>query len=87
MAVMFGQMCEFDASREDWTQYSERLSHYFGANSITDAARKKSILLTVVGLATYKQLRGLVSLAKVDARHTRNWWRCYRPSTVQNHPR
>ena len=63
---MFGQMCEFDASREDWTQYSERLSHYFTANGITDAARKKAILLTVVGPATYKQLRSLVSLAKVD---------------------
>ena len=44
MAVMFGQTCEFDARREDWTQYSERLSHYFAANGITDAARKKSIL-------------------------------------------
>ena len=52
VAVMFWQMCEFDASREDWTQYSERLSHYFTANGITDAARKKVILLTVVEPAT-----------------------------------
>ena len=52
---MFEQMCEFDASGEDWAQFSERLSHYFGANGVTDAARKKSILLTVVGPATYKQ--------------------------------
>ena len=61
---MFGQMCEFDASRLDWTQYSERLSHCFGANGITDAARKKTIPLTVVG--TVKQLCSLVSPAKMD---------------------
>ena len=60
MVVMFGQMCEFDTSREDWTQYFERLSQYFGANSITDVVKKKSILLTVVGPAIYKQLRTLV---------------------------
>ena len=66
MALMFGQMCELDSSREDWMEYSERLSHYFIANGTTDAARKKAILLTVVGTATYKQLRSLVSPAKVD---------------------
>ena len=70
---MFGQMCQFDASREDWTQYSERLSHYFAANGITDAARKKFILLTVVGPATYKQLRSLVSSAKVDDKTYTQW--------------
>ena len=66
MAVMFGQMCEFDASRDDWTRYSERLSYYFTTNDITDAARKKAILLTVVEPVTYKQLRSLVSPVKVD---------------------
>ena len=66
MAVMFGQMCELNASREDWTQYPERLTHYFEVNGITDAARKKSILLTVVEPGTYKQLRSLVSPAKAD---------------------
>ena len=66
MAAMFRQMCEFDASRDDWTQFSEGLSHHFTANAITDAARKKDILLTVMGPATYKQLRSLVSPANVD---------------------
>ena len=66
MAVMFLQMCEFEASREDWMQYSERLSHYYAANGITDAARRKFLLFTVVGPTTYKQLRSQVSSAKVD---------------------
>ena len=66
MAVMFEQMCEFAASKEDWTQYLERLSRYFTANGITDAVRNKAILLTVVGPATYKQLHSLVSPVKVD---------------------
>ena len=42
------------------------LSHYFKANGITDAARREAILLTVVGPATSKQLRCLVSLEKMD---------------------
>ena len=63
---MFEQMCEFEASIEDWTHYSERLSHNLTANGITDSAKKKAILLTFVGPATYKQLCSLVSPAKVD---------------------
>ena len=44
-----------------------RLSQYFKANGITDAAtRKKPILLTDLGPETYKQLHSLVSPAKVD---------------------
>ncbi len=66
MAALFGQMGEFDAHKEEWTQYSERLAHFFAANDIEDAAKKRAILLTVMGPATYKQLRSLVSPAKVD---------------------
>ncbi len=46
MAVAFGRIDAFDADVESWTAYTERIEHYFLANGITDAARKRSLLLT-----------------------------------------
>ena len=42
---------------EDWCTYEQRLKHYFIANGVTEAGRKRSILLTVSG--TFKLLRSL----------------------------
>ena len=53
-----------EPSQEEWTQYVERLEHYFVANGISDAAQKKAILLTVIGAAAYKLLRNLVAPEK-----------------------
>ena len=64
MSATFGKVEEFDNSREDWLQYEERLGHFFVANSITDAAKKRAVLLTVIGPATYKLVRNLVSPKK-----------------------
>ena len=55
---------EFDGSKEDWLQYEERLGH-FSANDITEAPKKRAVLLTVIGPATYKVLRNLVSPEKL----------------------
>ena len=64
MAATLGKIEEFDGSKEEWPQYKERLGHLFSANDITEAAKKCAILLTVIGPATYKVLRNLVSPEK-----------------------
>ena len=39
------------AEQEEWTQYIERMEHYFAANGHTEADKKKAILLSAVGAA------------------------------------
>ena len=64
MATVFGKVDEFDATKEEWTQYVERLEHFFVANDIADAGKKRAVLLSVVGASTYALLWNLVSPAK-----------------------
>ena len=61
---MFGRVQEFDSKEEEWRQYSERLNHFFAANKITNASRKRDIFFTAVGAKTYKLLGDLVAPAK-----------------------
>ncbi len=49
---------------EEWPQYVERLNHFFIANGITEADKKKSAFLAGVGPTTYALARSLVSPAK-----------------------
>ena len=58
-----GKVDEFDANKEEWSQYEERLSHFFLANGIDDA-EKKAVLLPVISAVTYKVLRNLLAPAK-----------------------
>ena len=55
---------EFDSTREDWTSYTERLAQYFVANDITDARKKRAILLSACGPSTYQLIRNLASPTK-----------------------
>ena len=48
-----GRVDEFDGAKDDWLQYVERLEHFYTANGITDADKKKAVLLTVIGAVTY----------------------------------
>ena len=64
MAGTLGHIEEFDGSKDDWLQYVERLEYFFVANGVTTAEKKRAVFLTVVGAATYKTLRNLVSPAK-----------------------
>ena len=59
-----GRVDEFECTNDDWLQYVEHLEHFFAANGIEDTAKKRAVLLTVVGAATYKTLRNLVSPMK-----------------------
>ena len=61
MAAVFGKIEEF---KEDWSQYVERLGHFFQANGTVEEDKKRSIFLTMVGLTAIKLLRSLVSPVK-----------------------
>ena len=61
---MLGKVEEFDGSKEEWTQYVERVNHFFDANDIADAGKKRAVLLLIIGPSTYALLRNLVSPAK-----------------------
>ena len=54
----FGKIDELNV-KDDWSQYIERLGHYFSANDITDISKQKSILLSVVGTETYKLMHNV----------------------------
>ena len=63
--ALLGRIEEFDGSKEaDWQQYVEHLAHFFTANGITDADKKQAVFLSVIGAATYKTLRSILSPAK-----------------------
>ena len=64
MAAHFEKIGEFDDKREEWTQYVERLDHFFAANEIVTPDKKRAIFLTVIGPTAYKLLRNLVAPAK-----------------------
>ena len=53
MATVFGKVDEFDGAKEEWTQYVERLDHFFAANDIADADKKRAVLLSVVGASIW----------------------------------
>ena len=64
MATQFGTIGEFEAGREDWAQYAERLGHFLIANGITGGDRKRAVFLSVIGPKVYKLLGSLVAPAK-----------------------
>ncbi|KAL5516835.1 hypothetical protein EMCRGX_G002259 [Ephydatia muelleri] len=51
----------FDRDLEDWASYCERVEQYFIANGISNADRKRPILLSVCGPATFKLIRSLIA--------------------------
>ncbi len=64
MAALFGRVSEYEEGKEQWTQYVERLEHFFAANGITENEKKRSVFLSVIGPSSYKLLRNLVAPAK-----------------------
>ena len=61
MSQLVGKIVDFDPVVETWEEYAECLQHYFQANGITEADRKKSILLAVMSTQNYKLLKSLLS--------------------------
>ena len=67
MAALLGQINAFDPAVEEWPQYVERLEQYFEANGITggdNAAKRRSVFISVMGPAPYKLLRSLLAPVK-----------------------
>ena len=64
MAITLGKVEEFDGNVEEWQQYVERLGHFFTANGITETEKMRAVFLSLIGPATYKILRNLVSPKK-----------------------
>ena len=59
--AMHGSVGEFDPAKEDWSTYSARLGFYFQANGVTEADRKRAILLSCSGPETFRLARSLAS--------------------------
>ena len=58
----------YDAKREEWSSYIERMKHYFIANDVDTAEKKKPILLSACGPATYRLIRRLVTEAALPTK-------------------
>ena len=52
------------SSTKDWASYVERMDQYFLANDVTDAAKKRAIILSMIGDKTYKPIHDLVTPKK-----------------------
>ena len=51
-------------TKEDWSLYVERMEHFFLANGITEADKKRAVFLSVVGLSAYRIIRNLFAPKK-----------------------
>ena len=61
---LHGAVVAFDPANDDWSEYVERLEHYFTANDIVEGDKQSAIVLNAVGACTYR-LRSFVSPSKV----------------------
>ena len=52
---------EFSASKEDWKSYTERLTLHFEANDVDDAGKRRAILLSSCGAATYRLIKDVIA--------------------------
>ena len=68
MTAMHGNIGEYHSEREEWDSYAERLEQYFVANDVTNAAKKKALLLSLCGPETYTLVRNLVAPDKPSTR-------------------
>ena len=58
---LHGTVAAFDPVLEEWSEYTERLVHYFVANGIVADDKRRAIFLTVVGATPYRLLKTLAS--------------------------
>lgn len=56
MAAIVGTLAPSDNNCQTWEEYCEVLDHFFVANNIIEAERKRAILLSGVGAQTYMHL-------------------------------
>ena len=68
MAANFGQTAQFNPDQNNWDNYVERLN-FFVANGITDANKKRPIMLSSCGAVTYNLFKGLTAPSKTVKCH------------------
>eukprot|EP00795_Rhopilema_esculentum_P009037 gene9037-16680_t len=61
MAQVLGQVGPYCEGKEGWACYVERLEQFFIANDITEASKKRDVLLSGIGPSTYSVLRNLMT--------------------------
>ncbi|XP_062864462.1 uncharacterized protein K02A2.6-like [Trichomycterus rosablanca] len=59
-----GNLTAFDSKSQIWDEYCEVLEQFFIANGISEEEKKRAILISVVGAATYSLMRNLLSPVK-----------------------
>ncbi|KAJ8027406.1 hypothetical protein HOLleu_32542 [Holothuria leucospilota] len=60
---MIGTLQQYNSDIETWTEYVERMEHFFDANEIAENEKRKAVLLSSVGPKTYKLMKTLLSPA------------------------
>lgn len=68
MTTMIGTLSAFDVKEQTWEEYCEILEQFFEANRIDDGEKQRAVLISVVGPATYKLIRNLVSPDKPSSK-------------------
>ena len=63
---LHGTVGAFTSAQEEWSEYAERLVHYFVANDIEAEVKRRAILLTAVGPGTYRLIKTLASPKKLE---------------------
>ena len=61
-----GTVGAFTSAQEEWSEYAERLIHYFVANDIEAEVKRRVTLLTAVGLGMYRLIKTLASPKKLE---------------------
>ncbi|XP_046748866.1 uncharacterized protein LOC124412792 [Diprion similis] len=60
MARAIGKLVEFAPAIQTWEDYIEQFEFYLEANNITEASKKRSTLLTAVGVRIYPTIKSLI---------------------------
>lgn len=70
IAQIIGTVPRFDHTQNNWSIFENQMEQFLVANDITDAVKKKAILLTSLCETSYMLLQNLVSPAKIEAATT-----------------
>ncbi|KAJ8351850.1 hypothetical protein SKAU_G00233260 [Synaphobranchus kaupii] len=65
---MIGNLSAYEAKEQTWEEYCEILEQYFEANGIDNGEKQRAILISVVGRATYRLMRNLLSPDKPSSK-------------------
>ena len=70
--AMHSSVSKFQPGKEDWSTYVEQLNFYFIANGVTTDEKKRSILLSNCGSATFKLIKSLLDEGKMGTTPYKN---------------